>query len=177
MRAIISYDSIFEAKPESRNDLRDMATRLRLLLGIKPCQPYIDVTRVLEKIEELDPYFSFEVVDDTELEAGVQAQTDVIRDKILIKESVYDGAAANNGRDRMTIAHELLHFLLHQPSTLTLFRRNEPMPLYKNPEWQAECFAGELLMPYEIIKNMSEDEIVKKCKVSPSAAHYQLSHI
>lgn len=157
--------------------MRELATRLRLLLGIGANQPYIDVTRVLEKIEELDPDFSFEVVDNDKLAAGVQAQTDVIKNKILIKESVYDGASANNGRDRMTIAHELLHFILHQPATLTLFRREEPMPLYKNPEWQAECFAGELLMPYEIIKNMSEDEIVDKCKVSPSAAHYQLTHI
>ena len=87
------------------------------------------------------------------------------------------GAIRNVGRDRMTIAHELLHLILHQPSSLTLYRRNEEIPIYKNPEWQAECFAGELLMPYERIKNMSESEIVDKCKVSQIAAHYQLTHI
>ena len=33
MRDIISYDSIFEAKPESRKDLRALARDVRLLLG------------------------------------------------------------------------------------------------------------------------------------------------
>lgn len=177
MRDIISYDSIFEVKPESRKDLRALARDVRLLLGINPCQLYIDITRVLEKISELDPNFSFEIVDNDELKYDVQAQTDIVKDKILIKESVYMGAIRNVGRDRMTIAHELLHLILHQPSSLTLYRRNGEIPIYKNPEWQAECFAGELLMPYERIKNMSESEIVDKCKVSQIAAHYQLTHI
>lgn len=157
--------------------MRALARGVRLLLGINPCQLYIDVTRVLEKISELDPNFSFEIVDDDKLESGVQAQTDIVKDKILVKESVYKGAIKNIGRDRMTIAHELLHLILHQPSSLTLYRRNDKIPTYKNPEWQAECFAGELLMPYEKIKTMSEPEIVDKCKVSQIAAHYQLTHI
>lgn len=53
MRDIISYDSIFEVKPESRKDLRALARDVRLLLGINPCQLYIDITRVLEKISRL----------------------------------------------------------------------------------------------------------------------------
>ena len=73
MRDIISYDSIFEAKPESRKDLRALARDVRFLLGINPCQLYIDITRVLEKISELDPNFSFEIVDNDELECDVQA--------------------------------------------------------------------------------------------------------
>lgn len=52
MRDIISYDSIFEAKPESRKDLRALARDVRLLLGINPCQLYIDITRVLEEMEK-----------------------------------------------------------------------------------------------------------------------------
>ena len=150
---------------------------VRKELGIATDKKYIDITRVLERLDVLDSEYSFEIVLDKELKSGVQAQTDVTKNTIYIKESVYECAIQNNGRDRMTIAHEILHLILHQPASLTLFRRTDDLPLYKNPEWQAECFAGELLMPYEQIVNMSENEIVEQCKVSPSAAHYQKAHI
>lgn len=177
MKGIISYNTIFEAKPESRIDLRHLADIVRNKLGIATDKKYIDVTLILERLNFLDPRFSFEVKSDDEFEDGVQAQTDIKSNTIFIRESVYEGAIHNIGRDRMTIAHEILHLILHQPASLTLFRRTSDLPLYKNPEWQAECFAGELLMPYEQIVNMSENEIVEQCKVSPSAAHYQKKHI
>lgn len=174
---MISYDSIYEATPESREDLRDLANRLRKALKIPSDQIYVDVTKMLEELYDLDDDFSFDVVSDNELEYGVQAQTDIIHNQIIIKESVYEGAINNNGRDRMTITHEVPHLILHHPNTLTLYRRTDKIPLYKNPEWQAECFAGEFLMPYNLIKNMSQAEVMDKCKVTASAAHYQLTHI
>jgi Zn-dependent peptidase ImmA (M78 family) len=157
--------------------LRRLAKYVRSKLGIDCNAKYIDVTWVLEQLNLFDPEFSFEIVDDDELEPSVQAKTNPIEKKIYIKESVYIGAINNNGRDRMTIAHELLHLLLHQPEVLTLYRRTEDLPLYKNPEWQAECFAGELLMPYEAIQTMTEEDIISECKVSESAARYQKTHI
>lgn len=177
MRTIISYKTIFEVAPESRKKLRYLAELVRKELGIATDKKYIDITWVLERLDVLDSNYSFEIVPDEQLEAGVQAQTDVTKNTIYIKESVYEGAIQNNGRDRMTIAHEMLHLILHQPASLTLFRRTDDLPLYKNPEWQAEYFAGELLMPYDQIKNMTEEEIVAQCKVSERAAHYQKTHI
>lgn len=177
MRTIISYKTAFEAKPESRENLRYLAKLVRKELGIALDKKYVDVTWVLERLNVLDSKYSFEIVSDEQLELGVQAQTDVTKNTIYIKESVYEGAIQNNGRDRMTIAHEILHLILHQPVTLTLYRRTDDLPVYKNPEWQAECFAGELLMPYDQIKDMTEEEIVEQCRVSERAAHYQKTHI
>lgn len=177
MGTIISYKTAFEAKPESRENLRYLAELVRKELGIALDKKYVDVTWILEKLDVLDSEYSYEIVDDDQLEAGVQAQTDIIKNTIYIKESVYEGAIKNNGRDRMTIAHEILHLILHQPVALTLYRRTDDLPVYKNPEWQAECFAGELLMPYDQIKDMTEEEIVEQCKVSERAAHYQKTHI
>lgn len=177
MGTIISYKTVFEAKPESRENLRYLAELVRKELGIALDKKYVDVTWILEKLDVLDSEYSYEIVDDDQLEAGVQAQTDIIKNTIYIKESVYEGAIKNNGRDRMTIAHEILHLILHQPVALTLYRRTDDLPVYKNPEWQAECFAGELLMPYDQIKDMTEEEIVEQCKVSERAAHYQKMHI
>ncbi|MBB1086032.1 ImmA/IrrE family metallo-endopeptidase [Limosilactobacillus fastidiosus] len=177
MRTIISYKTMFEAAPESREKLRCLAELVRKELGIALDKKYIDITWVLEKLDILDSKFSYEIVTDDQLEDGVQAQTDIMNNTIYIKESVYEGAIHNNGRDRMTIAHEILHLILHQPIALTLYRRSDDLPVYKNPEWQAECFAGELLMPYDQIKGMTEEEIVEQCKVSERAAHYQKTHI
>lgn len=177
MGTIISYKTAFEAKPESRENLRYLAQLIRKELGIALDKKYVDVTGILERLDILDSEYSYEIVDDDQLGTGVQAQTDIIKNTIYIKESVYEGAIKNNGRDRMTIAHEILHLILHQPVALTLYRRTDDLPVYKNPEWQAECFAGELLMPYDQIKDMTEEEIVKQCKVSERAAHYQKTHI
>ena len=177
MGTIISYKTAFEAKPESREDLRYLAKLIRKELGIALDKKYVDVTWILERLDVLDSEYSYEIVDDDELGAAVQAQTDILKDTIYIKESVYEDAIQNNGRDRMTIAHEILHLILHQPVALTLYRRTDDLPIYKNPEWQAECFAGELLMPYDQIKDMTEEEIVEQCKVSKRAAHYQKAHI
>lgn len=174
---IISYNTAFEAEPESRKNLRCLAELVREELGIAIDQKYIDITWVLERLDVLDSKYSYEIVEDDQLEAGVQAQTDVLQNTIYIKESVYTGAIQNNGCDRMTIAHEILHLILHQPVALTLYRRTDDLPAYKNPEWQAECFAGELLMPYDQIKDMTEEEIFEQCKVSEKAAHYQKTHI
>lgn len=174
---MISYKTIFEAVPESRADLRRLAKEVRKELGIASDKKYIDITWVLERLDVLDSEYSYEIVTDDELDEGVQAQTNVMKNTIYIKESVYEGAIQNIGRDRMTIAHELLHLIMHQPASLILYRRDDDLPVYKNPEWQAECFAGELLMPYDQIKEMSEKEIVEQCMVSERAAHYQKTHI
>lgn len=177
MRKMISYKTMFEAVPESREDLRSLAESVRMRLGIAIDKKYIDITWVLERLYILNSKYSYEIVTDDQLEAGVQAQTDIKKNSIYIKESVYEGAIQNNGRDRMTIAHEILHLILHQPNVLTFYRRIDDLPAYKNPEWQAECFAGELLMPYKQVKDMTEEEIVEQCQVSKRAAHYQKMHI
>jgi Zn-dependent peptidase ImmA (M78 family) len=48
---------------------------------------------------------------------------------------------------------------------------------FEDPEWQADCLAGELLMPYDLIKGMSDEEVALQCGVTMAAAKYQLSKI
>ena len=45
---------------------------------------------------------------------------------------------------------------------------------YEDPEWQANCFAGELLVPKRLVKNLSVEEIVEQCKVTQAMASIQL---
>lgn len=52
----------------------------------------------------------------------------------------------------------------------------EEIPFYINPEWQANTFAAELLVPMDLVKNMSANDIVKNCKVSWQCAKIQVEN-
>lgn len=50
------------------------------------------------------------------------------------------------------------------------------LPAYEDPEWQAKCLAGELMMPADKIRGMTIKEIVSHYGVSPDAALMQKKH-
>lgn len=184
MKKIINYDTPFMAHPVSRINLRWIAEELKKELNISVSKPYVDVVMILERLNEIDSSFNYEVVNDERFDENVQAMTSIETRTIYIKLSVYEGACQGIGKDRMSIAHEIGHLLLHRDvaQTPVLYRyegstQYAELKLYQKPEWQAECFAAELLMPYEQIKNMSVGEIMLSCGVSRTAAIYQKSHI
>ena len=69
------------------------------------------------------------------------------------------------------IIHELGHYFLHQPESMSHARGN--VPRYRDPEWQANTFAAELMAPYSLTKDMSVQEIMKECGMSKQAATIQ----
>jgi len=93
--------------------------------------------------------------------------------RIRIREDVYERACNGYGRDRLTMAHELGHLLLHRVETITLAREDGDIPPYKDPEWQANAFAGELLGLYEYIKDMSIIDIASHYGITEKAASIQ----
>ena len=93
--------------------------------------------------------------------------------RIRIREDVYERACYGHGRDRLTMAHELGHLLLHRVETITFAREDGDIPPYKDPEWQANAFAGELLAPYEYIKDMSIIDIASHYGITEKAASIQ----
>ena len=96
---------------------------------------------------------------------------------VKIRQDVYNGAVSGNGRHRFTIAHELFHLLQHDDSNITFarIRKENNIKKYEDPEWQADAFGGELLVPNHLIQGLSIEEISQKCGVSLSAASYQKS--
>ena len=170
-------DYIVEAK--SRKNLRTLANSVRLRLGLENCI-YIPIVKILDVMAEIfDPDFSYEIVNDDDLPAGTHADTDVRTGHIRIRESVYDGACRGEGRDRMTIAHEIGHCLMLCLCGFHLERNftNKSVPAFSDPEWQAKCFAGEFMVSARLAKNLSPEEIVKRCGVSLDAAKLQYMHI
>jgi len=95
---------------------------------------------------------------------------------IRIREDIYLRAAAGEGRDRLTIAHEVGHLFMHEDDCIAFYRLapTEKLKPFEDPEWQANAFGGELLASSYLIKGMSALEVSKKCGVSISAAEIQL---
>ncbi len=168
------------ATPLSREKIRKITLVLRQILGLEN-EIFFPVIEVLEIMPDIfgEEEFMFEIVPDGEFPESVQGDTDVMNHYMRIKESVYDGAYAGNGRDRYSIAHEIGHYVLMSVMGFG-FRRNLKkcsIKPYEDPEWQADCFAGELLMPYHLIQEMSKEEIMQKCKVSFTAACNQSKYV
>lgn len=166
----------FACEPLSRRQIRDYTRHIREYLNLGSTL-WFPILRFLEAMPSLirDDEFCFECVEEDALPLGVHAQYDMDANVIQIKESVYLGASNGNGRDRMTVAHECGHVLFLRHSKLKLTRSfDNNVPTYCDPEWQAKCFAGELLIPADLVSGMSASEIASKCGVSLQAAEYQL---
>ncbi len=69
---------------------------------------------------------------------------------IQVLPHVYERAAANNGRARLTVLHECGHVLLHRHVAVHhRGPRGAELKPWENSEWQANQFAAELLMPVD----------------------------
>ncbi len=164
----------YSVEAKTRQELRLLAHMFREKLGLKDAI-WFPVVEILDALCVLLPDFSYEIVEDDELPMGVHADTDVINRSIRIRQSIYEGACDGEGRDRMTIAHEICHYLTIVEEGFN-YRRiygETPIRAFEDPEWQAKCMAGELLIDKRLTKNMSLTEIVEKCGVSFDAAVYQ----
>lgn len=166
----------YVSPPTSIKQLELLAWKFRLQVGLSHT-PYFPVLEFLERIKQFFPNGpDWDVVEDHELPDGVHAQYDVSRNLISISNTVYIGASKGNGRDRMTIMHEIAHFLLIRHHGLTLNRsfggKVEP---YKDPEWQAKCLAGEIMMCTRMVSRMTPSQVALACGVSSDAASYKMS--
>ncbi len=167
-------DYIVDAK--SRENLREFANTLRKHLGLENVL-WVPVVELLDVLSELFESFSYEIVSDNELPECRHAEVDT-NGHMKIKETAYERACKGEGRDRMTIAHEYGHYFTICFSGVKLQRNfgNKKVEAYQDPEWQAKCFAGEFMIPYELTKDMTPAEIVDECGVSFDAAKYQYDH-
>ena len=136
---------------------------------------YINVLDILERcLVKIDPLFNYEVPEKWDYDQNIHALCDIGRHSILIREDVYVGAYHGNGRDRMTIIHEVSHYFLFTFFGCPVYRsfQNTHHKILKetDPEWQAMTLSGFIMCPPELIKGLSIEEIIEKCGVSYSSA-------
>lgn len=171
------YNSAYEVPPLSRLQIRRIAKNVRSIFNITtPMLPVVDLLEVLHQFG-----INTDIIDDLtwvkQFGINKYAEYNLMSQVISIKESVYDRAVLGIGRDRFTIAHEIAHALLLDGSSIKVSRSSNgsSQKCFCDPEWQADCLAGELLVPYDHCKNMSVEDIMHNCGVSRQAALTQMS--
>ncbi|PKM09269.1 MAG: hypothetical protein CVV14_00690 [Gammaproteobacteria bacterium HGW-Gammaproteobacteria-4] len=160
----------FEVNPLSRQRLMEITTLLRTILQID--RPFFPILEVVEfAFPRIFADFCFTVREMNEM-GGNHGLTLFRPNEIRLRIDVYDGVEQRKGRDRMTLAHEVGHLLLHDAPGLARKPKNSvDIPPYKSSEWQANAFAGSLLMPIEFLKSArSLREIIDECAVTEEAA-------
>ena len=89
---------------------------------------------------------------------------------LALREDVYEAAWNGDGRARFTASHELGHFLMHR--TVTMARtRDDTDKIFCDAEWQADTFAGTLLMSPQHLGHFTDsDHAADECKITRAAA-------
>ncbi len=172
--------------PMSRAAIRSYAMQIRKLLGYENTD-YIHAPKLFDALsilfadKGLD--FDFRIMPD-EHEVFFdkeEAYTDMSTGIIYIKESVMEQACRRSyKRGAFTLIHELGHYLLHYLQNdvrLTRVAEDVYIPAYCDPEWQADTFASEFLMPYDECIMMKPEEIRKAYHVSRQAAEVRYNKI
>lgn len=162
-----------KAYPRSKLFIRQIANQIREILQVNQSEK-INIIYLLENVicELLD--ISLEIVESKEM-VDKYAEYNPIDKTIKLREDVYDRAIKGIGRDRFTIAHEIGHIFLHS-NNIAMARSDEKIPIYCDPEWQANTFAREFLCPLNGISMDDDvDTISKKYGVSKEVANIQLS--
>lgn len=162
------------ADPLSRNRLRKLAYKFRKLFGFENKLEF-PIVQVIELLSNKG-IFNLEICSIDEM-GTKYGETVPAENLIKLREDIYEKACNNDGFSRSTCSHELLHWLMHGEETVSFCRKEEDLKkrqAYEDPEWQTNCFAGELLVPKHLVKGMSIEEVMEKCNVTYSMAKYQL---
>lgn len=178
---------VVKVKGRSGIEIDNMALHI-----IRVLQPEI-LTRLqpfdIERFFECDMPQIFDVTTEyRELNPGIHGYTDSDLRECVISKFLVEDQTQEHFRNA-TIAHECGHCILHLPEVtdrkaelkfihdadhvrLRLYRQDE-IPTYQNPEWQAWRFAGALLMPTQtfseaIRRGYSDREISRIFHVNPA---------
>lgn len=164
----------YSVEPKSRKDLRNLAFLIRKTAGLGDII-YFPVVEFLELMPLIFEGFNWEIVEDDFFPSNVHGDTLVNQGLVRIKESVYVGACNGDGQHRMTIMHEIAHWITLCFLEFSLQRSfsTDEIPTYCDPEWQAKCLAGEIMMPAHLVADYLPKRLVAECGVSKSAARYQ----
>ena len=168
-----------EVEPRSREKIREEASDIRKLMFAltRDASPKFDILKFLDiALPQIMPSFVLEVRTIGEMQSN-HGLTFPDTGIMNIREDVFLGAHGGNARDRMTLAHELGHLILHK--NIALPKRYSPpssTPRYRDSEWQADCFGAELLVDHSQINICrSASDVMKVFGVSMAAAQYQWS--
>lgn len=156
---------MIKTNPLSVKDISNIAASIREQYGIASDKAF----PILEILKQLfyDNYLSIQLLtdDDSYLDKNTPAVYNANDNFIYLKESVIEEVESGNFRSNFTLAHEFFHYLQHQVLGFK-FEEVKDRKTYEDPEWQANCFAGELLLPDEYLNNEDNDYLAEHFQVS-----------
>ena len=125
--------------------VRDYLGRIGLEHQIRP-----DLMTVLVETKHIDKRFNYSRVPDHELPAA-EAQWDSTEMCVRMRESVFVGMQRNEPRARMTVAHELAHYVLGHKGILNrkpgILMRDISIASVRREELEAKRAAAIILAP------------------------------
>lgn len=153
----------------STRALWDVAEQVRAIF-VGTDEIFFPIMDVLEfRLQTFEQDFHLDVCSHEEMapeEGLVVAGSNCIK----LREDVYDGAWHDVGRHRFTACHELGHYLLHRRVAMARVR-NDYHPVYRDAEWQADTFAGGLLLSSRHLNQLRcEEDAAHLCGMTPMAA-------
>lgn len=145
---------------------------------------YVNVPALIElKMQKFDKHFQLIVLEKEEFisevkDKDIQAFTEIIPHtnesvhSIVVPVDVYDGACIGNFQDRMTLAHELAHYILHGILKIPVreLQDGEVCSKYEDPEAIADMLARFLLSVCGLLQNMSTAELSAECGLNEQDA-------
>ena len=156
---------MIKTNPLSVRDISNIAASIREQYGIAKDEAF-PILEVLEKLF-INNNLSIQLLadDDPFLDRSIPAVYNAKDNFIYLKESVIQEVENGNYRSNFTLAHEFFHYIQHQVLGF-VFEDIEDRKTYEDPEWQANEFAGELLLPKKYLE-IADDEYL--------ANHFQVS--
>ncbi|TIU89762.1 MAG: ImmA/IrrE family metallo-endopeptidase [Mesorhizobium sp.] len=155
--------------PMSTEKLRRFAEKIRDVFVVND-QVEFPIMDVLEfQLSKILPDFFIDV-ETPEVMGEDEGRVFAGSNSIVFREDVYTGACRGNRRDRFTACHEFAHFLMHRDVKLARAREDGDK-IYLDSEWQADEFAGTLMMSPRHLKQFADAEAAAAaCNMNPAAA-------
>jgi transcriptional regulator with XRE-family HTH domain len=159
--------------PLSTRALWAHAEKIRSVLG-KTDQVAFPIVEALEfGLPKLLPGFYLDIREAGEF-GPLEGMVVAGKNAIALREDVYVAACRGEGRGRFTCCHELGHFLLHGSVAMARVCEDSDK-VYCDSEWQADCFAGALMMSATRVSAWTNEyEAAKACGMSPAAARVMI---
>lgn len=172
----------YATKPTNRMGIRSYAKKFRKIFGLPSTGPVAPLS-LLDKLTFVYDNVDYEIIKNSELPHNVPARCMTLENNcfmIQISEVVFDGAYENNiGGYRTHILHEIIHPFADKVGFKPIMNRsfsNNRIPAYMSLEWVVKAMTGEVMMPYEETKDLTENELMEKYGVSRIAARHRMTY-
>ncbi len=155
---------------------RTYLQRIGLEYQVRP-----DLMTMLVKTKHIDTQFNYARVPDEKLPAA-EAEWDSAKICVRMRESVFVGMQRNEPRARMTVAHEIAHYVLGHKGVLNrkpgIRMSDIPIASIRREESEAKRTGAIILAPeYLIPVETSPEEIAAMFGLSTEAALYRYEEI